>query len=171
MTEATLLLYTETTNLVLARFTAQVLSYAVTGHYSGSLRLPLVPELQAHLHAISVEEAAHICLLRSTRLRALSLTSRLVLKLLPHNDELACLHSQNFAKPLVSSLLREETHILHWHLQKARHAGSLHECVSFCSAQLWSRGVSELPPEEWPGQAVSRKTLTVVFLPGSHCWT
>ena len=118
-----------------------------------------------------VEEAAHICLLRSTWLRALSLTSRLVLKLLPHNDELACLHSQNFAKPLVSSLLWEETHILHWHLQKARHAGSLHECVSFCSTQLWSRGVSELPPEEWPGQAVSRKTLTVVFLPGSHCWT
>ena len=60
MTEATLLLYTETTNLVLARFTAQVLSYAVTGHYSGSLRLPLVPELQARLHAISVEEEAHI---------------------------------------------------------------------------------------------------------------
>ena len=61
MTEATLLLYTETTNSVLARFKAQIFSYAVTGHYSSSLRLPLVPEFQARLHAIiSAEEAAHI---------------------------------------------------------------------------------------------------------------
>ena len=74
-------------------------------------------------------EAGHICLLRSTRLRALSLTSCLVLKLLQRRDELACLHSRNFAKPLVSLLLWEETHILHWHLQKARHAGSLHKCT------------------------------------------
>lgn len=89
-----------------------------------------------------VEEAAHICLLRSTRLRALSLMSRLVLKLLPCNDELACLHSQNSAKPLVSSLLWEETHILHWHLQKARHAGSLHGCTCRSARPSCGPGVS-----------------------------
>lgn len=89
-----------------------------------------------------VEAAAHICLLRSTRLRALSLTSRLVLKLSPRNDELACLHSRSFAKPLVSSLLWEETHILHWHLQRARHAGSLHECTCHSPRPSCGPGVS-----------------------------
>ena len=94
------------------------------------------------LRSSSLLEAGHICLLRSTRLRALSLTSRLVLKLLQRSDELACLHSRNFAKPLVSLLLWEETHILHWHLQKARHAGSLHKCTCHSAWPSCGPGVS-----------------------------
>ena len=95
-----------------------------------------------------------------------------VLKLSPRNDELACLHSRSFAKPLVSLLLWEETHILHWHLQKARHAGSLHECTCHSARPSCGPGVSASSHERNGRAKLSpEKHCLLSSLPGSHCWT
>lgn len=117
----------------------------------------------------------HICLLVSTQFRALSLTSGPVLiyllQLLSHNDDLACLYSQNSAKLLVSSLLWKEVHILRQHLQKARDAGSLHEGTCYSTRPSSDpRGVSVLPPEGGPGQATPEKHCLMSSLPGVICW-